>query len=178
MNVDLEELAAIIEQLDKTEFTDFRFEHGDLRLHVSRGGYDGGPAGLAPVAPAAPGATTAPAATSAPAPAAASVAPAPAADPAPVPATTGLDPDALPEEYMAVRAPMLGTFYGAPKPGAAPFVQVGDVVGPESTLCIIEVMKLMNSVPAGVSGEVAAVFLADGELAEFDQPLFAVKVSA
>lgn len=196
MNLDLEELAAIIEQLDQTEFTDFRFEHGDLRLHVRRGGqHDAGPEPFAPAAPPAPaaaphsappapsGATApeaVPAAAPAPAPTAASAAPSPASAPASTPAGSpaGLDPARLPEGYVAVKAPMLGSFYGAPKPGAAPFVQVGDAVGPETTVCIIEVMKLMNSVPAGVSGEVAAVFLADGELAEFDQPLFAVKASA
>jgi acetyl-CoA carboxylase biotin carboxyl carrier protein len=173
MNFDLEELAAIIEQLDQTEFTDFRFEHGDLRLHVSRGGSG---AGIEPFA--APAASPAPASAPAPDPATPAAAPA-AAVPAAAPASgTGLDPQNLPEGYAAVTAPMLGSFYGAPKPGSAPFVQVGDAVGPDTTVCIIEVMKLMNSVPAGVSGEVAAVFLQDGELAEFGQPLFAVKVSA
>ncbi|MEW1982009.1 biotin/lipoyl-containing protein [Citricoccus sp. NPDC079358] len=183
MNFDLEELAAIIEQLDQTEFTDFRFEHGDLRLHVRRGGYDAGPGAFAPAAPAAgAGIAAAPAPAAAPATPALAAAPAPAPATAPAPADStagaGLDPAALPEGHMVVKAPMLGTFYGAPKPGAAPFVQVGDAVGPETTLCIIEVMKLMNSVSAGVTGEVAAVFLHDGELAEFDQPLFAVKVTA
>lgn len=173
MNFDLEELAAIIEQLDRTEFTDFRFEHGDLRLHVSRGGSGAGvqpfPAPAAPSPPA-----------SAPAPDPAPRAATPAATPAVTgPASgTGLDPQNLPDGYAAVTAPMLGSFYGAPKPGSVPFVQVGDAVGPDTTVCIIEVMKLMNSVPAGVSGEVAAVFLQDGDLAEFGQPLFAVKMSA
>jgi acetyl-CoA carboxylase biotin carboxyl carrier protein len=190
MNLDLEELAAIIEQLEQADFTEFRYEKGDLRLHVRRDGHDAGPAdrapaaGSQPVAPVAqaptssaavgtPGSAAAPPPAAAPVPAPA--APAPAAAQAP---PAGLDPANLPEGHVVVRAPMLGTFYGAPKPGAAPFVSVGDAVGPESTLCIIEVMKLMNSVPAGVSGEIAAVFLADGDLAEFDQPLFAVQVSA
>ncbi|MDI3329451.1 MAG: acetyl-CoA carboxylase biotin carboxyl carrier protein [Micrococcus sp.] len=173
MNFDLEELAAIIEQLDQTEFTDFRFEHGDLRLHVSRGGSG---AGIEPFA--APAASSAPASAPVPDPATPATAPA-AAVPAAAPASgTGLDPQNLPEGYSAVTAPMLGCFYGAPKPGSPPFVQVGDAVGPDTTVCIIEVMKLMNSVPAGVSGEVAAVFLQDGELAEFGQPLFAIKVNS
>jgi acetyl-CoA carboxylase biotin carboxyl carrier protein len=181
MNFDLEELAAIIEQLDQTEFTDFRFEHGDLRLHVSRGGSGAGLEPFAAPAPAAPAATPAPASAPAPAPAPPAASPAATASAAPVAAPSsgsGLDPQNLPDGYAAVSAPMLGSFYGAPKPGAAPFVQVGDAVGPDTTVCIIEVMKLMNSVPAGVSGEVAAVFLQDGELAEYGQPLFAVKVSA
>lgn len=173
MNFDLEELAAIIEQLDQTEFTDFRFEHGDLRLHVSRGGSG---SGIEPFT--APAASSAPASAPAPNPETPAATPAASVPAASAASGTGLDPQNLPEGHVVVKAPMLGTFYGAPKPGAAPFVTVGDAVGPETTLCIIEVMKLMNSVPAGVSGEVAAVFLADGDLAEFEQPLFAVKVSA
>lgn len=172
MNFDLEELAAIIEQLDQTEFTDFRFEHGDLRLHVSRGGSG---AGIEPFA--APADPPAPVPAPAPEPASAPATPDAAPDAASA-SGTGLDPQNLPEGYAAVTAPMLGSFYSAPKPGSAPFVRVGDAVAPDTILCIIEVMKLMNSVPAGVSGEVAAVFLQDGELAEFGQPLFAVKVSA
>jgi acetyl-CoA carboxylase biotin carboxyl carrier protein len=191
MNLDLEELAAIIEQLEQADFTEFRYEKGDLRLHVRRDGHDASPVDWPPAAASPPVASVAAPATStavgapetatAPAPAVtpatAPAAPAPAAAPAP-PAGAGMDPANLPEGHVVVKAPMLGTFYGAPKPGAAPFVSVGDAVGPETTLCIIEVMKLMNSVPAGVSGEIAAVFLADGDLAEFGQPLFAVKVSA
>jgi acetyl-CoA carboxylase biotin carboxyl carrier protein len=181
MNLDLEELAAIIEQLDQADFTEFRYEKGDLRLHVRRDGHDAGPLDWAAAAPS-PLASSPAAIAPAPAVAQASTpaapdASVPVAAPAPS-AGAGLDPANLPEGHVVVKAPMLGTFYGAPKPGAAPFVTVGDTVGPETTLCIIEVMKLMNSVPAGASGEIAAVFLADGDLAEFDQPLFAVKVSA
>lgn len=191
MNVDLEELAAIIEQLDQAEFSELRFEKGDFRLHVRRGGHDCGPLDSASsslqavpaAAPPAPSSPAVPAAAALASPAtagqdAATTTPVP--NPATAPSSTGgsLDPDDLTEDHILVRAPMLGTFYSAPKPGAAPFVQVGDAVGPETTLCIIEVMKLMNSVPAGTSGEIAAVYLSDGDLAEFDQPLFAVKVSA
>src|SRR3954466_5200039 len=126
MNIDLEELAAIIEQLDKTEFTEFRYEHGDLRIHVRRGGY----LADAPVA-AEPAAAVAPAAPAA----------------APAPAGTGnITPDRLPDGHIAVTAPMLGTFYSSPKPGEPAFVKVGDVVDADSVLCIVEVMKLMNSV--------------------------------
>lgn len=170
MNLDLEELAAIIEQLDKTEFTDFRFEHGDLRIQVRRGGHF--PDAAAAPAPAAPATVPAP------------VVPAPAvsspAAPAPAGPTAAGSPSAenLPEGHIAVTAPMLGTFYGAPKPGEPAFVRVGDVVDADSTLCIVEVMKLMNSVTAGVAGEVSAVFVADGDLVEFGQPLFAIKAGA
>jgi acetyl-CoA carboxylase biotin carboxyl carrier protein len=65
-----------------------------------------------------------------------------------------------------VRTPLLGTFYRAPRPGAPPFVTVGAVVAPETVVGIIETMKLMNSVTAGVSGTIAEIVLADGEFAE------------
>jgi acetyl-CoA carboxylase biotin carboxyl carrier protein len=179
MDVDLEELAAIIEQLDKTEFTDFLYEKGDLRLHVRRGGYI--PDGAVQSPAAAVAAAAAPAVAAQPAPAAAAPA-------APVPAVVHsaasnghspvITPDALPAGHVLVTAPMLGTYYGAPKPGEPAFVQVGDSVAADAVLCIVEVMKLMNSVTAGAAGEVAAVFVRDGDLVEFEQPLFAIRASS
>ncbi|MGW6172217.1 acetyl-CoA carboxylase biotin carboxyl carrier protein [Arthrobacter sp. NPDC055138] len=182
MDVDLEELAAIIEQLDKTEFTEFLYEQGSLRVHVRRGGYFPEPAGqvngqaaaaISP-APAAPAAAAAPA----PAPAPASAAPAPAPAAGSNGQRHGISPDNLPAGHTLVTAPMLGTFYGAPKPGEPAFVKVGDTVAADSVLCIVEVMKLMNSVAAGAEGEIAAVFVQDGELVEFEQPLFAIRAAS
>jgi acetyl-CoA carboxylase biotin carboxyl carrier protein len=69
---------------------------------------------------------------------------------------------------------MLGTFYRAEAPGAAPFVDVGAKVEPETTVCIIEVMKMMNSVPAGVSGTISEIVPENGQLVEYGQPLFRV----
>lgn len=181
MDVDLEELAAIIEQLDKTEFTDFLYEKGDLRLHVRRGGYIPDGAVQSPAAAAAAAPAAAPTVAAQPA--------APAASPAaPVPAVVhspwsngnspAISPDALPAGHILVTAPMLGTYYGAPKPGEPAFVQVGDAVSADAVLCIVEVMKLMNSVTAGAAGEVAAVFVKDGDLVEFEQPLFAIRATS
>jgi acetyl-CoA carboxylase biotin carboxyl carrier protein len=76
---------------------------------------------------------------------------------------------------LEVRAPMLGSFYGAPKPGAAPFVAVGGRVDKDTAVGIIEVMKLMNSIAAGVEGVVVEVLVSDGELVEFDQVLMRVR---
>jgi biotin carboxyl carrier protein len=78
---------------------------------------------------------------------------------------------------VAIEAPMLGTFYRAPAPGQEPFVEVGAVVEPDSTVCIIEVMKMMNSVPAGVSGTVVEVAAENGQLVEYGQPLFYVRAA-
>jgi acetyl-CoA carboxylase biotin carboxyl carrier protein len=66
---------------------------------------------------------------------------------------------------VAVRAPLPGTFYRAPRPGAAPFVEVGSRVGPDTVIGIVETMKLMNSVPAGVAGVVAEFCVANAEFA-------------
>jgi acetyl-CoA carboxylase biotin carboxyl carrier protein len=74
-----------------------------------------------------------------------------------------------------IMSPMLGTFYRAEAPGAAPFVEVGATIDPDTTVCIIEVMKMMNSVPAGVSGTIAEVVPENGQLVEYGDPLFRVK---
>jgi acetyl-CoA carboxylase biotin carboxyl carrier protein len=79
---------------------------------------------------------------------------------------------------MTVRAPTLGTFYRAPKPGAAPYVKVGQHVDPTTELCLIEVMKLFTSVLARVSGVVREVLVGDTELVEFDQALFLIEPDA
>lgn len=76
---------------------------------------------------------------------------------------------------LDICAPMLGTFYGAPKPGAAPFVSVGSEVGPDSVVGIVEVMKLMNSIPAATSGEVVEILVGDGALVEYGQVLMRVR---
>ncbi len=75
---------------------------------------------------------------------------------------------------VAIRAPNLGHFYRAPKPGAPPFVEIGSRVGPDDVVCVIEVMKLFTLLPAGVSGVVRRISVADGAMVEFDQPLFYV----
>jgi acetyl-CoA carboxylase biotin carboxyl carrier protein len=74
-----------------------------------------------------------------------------------------------------IDAPMLGTFYRAEAPGAAPFVDVGTEVDPDTTVCLIEVMKMMNSIPAGVEGTIVEVCADNAALVEFGQPLFRVE---
>ena len=73
-----------------------------------------------------------------------------------------------------VKSPMVGTFYTAPSPDVAAFVKVGDHVGPTSTVCVIEAMKVFNEIPAEVSGQIVAVLVENGEPVEFGQPLFKV----
>ncbi|MBX6389524.1 MAG: acetyl-CoA carboxylase biotin carboxyl carrier protein [Frankia sp.] len=91
-------------------------------------------------------------------------------DPPPAGAVAG--PGERERELVEVTAPMLGVFYRRPSPQAPPFVVEDDEVGPDTTVAIIEVMKLMNAVTAGVAGRVVAVCVDDGELVEYGQPLF------
>jgi acetyl-CoA carboxylase biotin carboxyl carrier protein len=74
-----------------------------------------------------------------------------------------------------IDSPMLGTFYRAEAPGAAPFVDVGANVDADTTVCLIEVMKMMNSVPAGVAGTIVEVCAENAEVVEYGQPLFRVE---
>ncbi|MEW6274652.1 MAG: acetyl-CoA carboxylase biotin carboxyl carrier protein [Bacillota bacterium] len=94
-------------------------------------------------------------------------------DPTPAP-TYQKPPGALPEHVVVVKSPMVGTFYRAPSPGAKPFVEVGQRVSKEDTVCIIDVMKIMNSIPAGTDGVVTHIFVEDGAPVEFGQPLMVI----
>ena len=84
----------------------------------------------------------------------------------------------LPPGLAMVRAPMVGTLYRSPEPGAPPFVEPGKRVEPDTTVCIIEVMKLMNSIPAGCAGVVTHVLVNDAEPVEYGQPLIAIDPDA
>jgi len=89
-----------------------------------------------------------------------------AEEPAPTAATA--------DGAVTIDAPMLGVFYRAPSPGAPPFVDVGTRIERDTIVCVIEVMKMMNSVPAGVVGTIAEVHVENAEAVEFGQPLFRV----
>ena len=79
---------------------------------------------------------------------------------------------------VPITAPNLGTFYRAPKPGVAPYVEVGQQVGEATEVCLIEVMKLFTPVRAGISGRIAKACVEDGEMVEFGAPLFLVEPEA
>lgn len=74
-----------------------------------------------------------------------------------------------------IRSPMVGTFYAAANPESPAFVKVGDHVGPDTTVCIVEAMKVFNEIPAECSGRIAAVLAKAGDAVEFNQPLFRVE---
>lgn len=101
----------------------------------------------------------------------------PRPDPTPAPAVAAPVQTAVPivpEGSVIVKSPMVGTFYGAPEPGANPFVKVGQRVAPDTVVCIIEVMKLMSSIAAGKAGVVTQILVNDGEAVEFGQPLIVI----
>ena len=159
----LQDLEALIAQFDQSEWRELHLQAGDLELFLSK---DAGT--RAPASSTRPG-------PGAPATAAASAEPAPAAIAAT--ASPG-SPAAVPAGWTVVKAPSLGTFYRAPKPGAAPFVETGSTVGADSELCLIEVMKLFTTLRAGTPGVIREIYASDGDLVEYDQPLFLVEPGA
>lgn len=76
-----------------------------------------------------------------------------------------------------IKSPMIGTFYARPTPDAEPFVQAGSIIAQNETVCILEAMKLLNEVVADVNGEIIEILVNDGQIIEYGQPLFTVKVS-
>lgn len=157
------EVLEVLELFQKSGWEDLTLESGGLRLSISK---TGTAAGFAPRSPdevrGGPSKSRAEPRTSSGLREA--VVP---IHSAPTPAAAiAIDP-----RWVAVKAPMLGTFYSAPKPGAPPFVALGQTVTADDNVCILEVMKLMNYVKAGASGKVAHIAIANGDLAEFDQPL-------
>lgn len=84
----------------------------------------------------------------------------------------------IPEGHVLIRAPHLGTFYRAPKPGAKPFVSIGQRVDPDTEVCLIEVMKLFTAIRAGVRGVIRKVLADDGQMVEFDQPLILIELES
>ncbi len=153
--MDIRKVKKLIELLDESGIAEIEITEGEEAVRISR--YPQGAAvAAAPVAPA-PVAVAAPAPVPAEAPAAAAAAPAEAE-----------------EEGYLVPAPMVGTFYAASSPGAAPYVQVGDRVNEGDTLCIIEAMKMMNQIEADVSGVVKSIRVQNGEPVEYGQTLIVI----
>lgn len=120
---------------------------------------------------------TAPQATAIPAaPAPAQATPAPAQEAA-TPAKPADNAEADDSKYVAIKSPMIGTFYRKPAPDKDPFVSVGDNITSESIVCVIEAMKLFNQIEAEVSGKIVKILVDDATPVEYDQPLFLVDPS-
>lgn len=159
-----EDVREILRIIDESDLDELRIETEGLRLHVLRGGT---PPSVEEPATAQGGAAPEERA-----------APDHAAMEAPQAKPGGEAKSAAVAEHdgtQKIEAPMIGTFYRAEAPGAKPFVEVGSRVEPDTVVCLVEVMKMMNSIQAGVSGAIVEVCAENGELIEYGQPLFRVE---
>ena len=165
MSLSAADVAEIMRLVEQSSFDELTLEMDGLKLTLRREGASGGVTKtLVPLPAGAEGAVEAAAESGAKPDMADPRASSPAA--APEPAETGLHD---------IASPMLGTFYRAPKPGSAPFVEIGSAVAEDTVIGIIEVMKLMNSVSAGMRGVVTHVFVENGHMVEFGQSLVAIR---
>ncbi len=161
-----DDLLQIVELIKSAEsFSEFHLKVGEIELDLRKSGA-GANAATVPVAP--PMATIAPSTTPALAPATAASVP---ATPKGAPRAAAID---FPAGSTVVRSPMVGTFYRSPEPGAKPFVEVGQKVEADAIVCIIEVMKLMNSMPAGCAGRVTHILVGDAEPVDVGQALIVI----
>ena len=167
MDLNEDDVIQIIRYLDESNFNELRLQLGDLRIVVNRTG------SVAPLPETDDAPTTGPQAT---------LPPSPPLPPAYEPSATAVSPAAETAhqsdepaqggQRISITSPMLGTFYRAPAPGEPPFVEVGTVVDEDTTVCIIEVMKLFSTIKAEKRGRVSRVSVEDGQLVEYGQVLF------
>lgn len=159
---DIDDLRQLIDFLKANGVAEFDLDRGDLKVRLKfheEHGAQPGMADLARLLAAAPAAQ----------PAGVHAAPTPASGPAAAPAADSDD------GLHIVKSPIVGTFYGSPSPGAAPFVSSGDRVEKGQVICIVEAMKLMNEIEADAAGEVVKCLVTNGQPIEFGQPLFAIR---
>ena len=152
MSLTAADIAEIARLLDESHFTDLKLETGGIKLRIRREGGNWAPRYEDDEDEAAPAAA--------------------ASEPTPL----GQEAGAARAGEVDVPAPLLGNFYEAPRPGDPPFVQPGDAVTEETVIGIIEVMKLMNPIRAGVAGTVVALLAPNGSAVEEGQALIRVKV--
>jgi acetyl-CoA carboxylase biotin carboxyl carrier protein len=157
---DIEDLKQLIEFLKEHQVAEFEVDRDGLKIRLKFKEPEGSSARFGDLARFV-----------AAAPAAGPGAPASAAAPAPEPAA---DPDA---GLHVVKSPIVGTFYGSPSPGAAPFVSPGERVEKGQVIAIVEAMKLMNEIESDVAGEIVKCLVSNGQPIEFGQPLFTVRTA-
>ena len=161
---DIEDLRQLIEFLKQHGVAEFDVDRGDLKIRLKFNPTESGPSSLHELAgllrssaatPAAPAAGTSQHAAAAP----------PAAE----------KPAAAEEDLHLVKSPIVGTFYGSPSPGSAPFVAPGDRVTKGQVICIVEAMKLMNEIESDATGEIVRCLVTNGQPIEYGQPLFSIR---
>ena len=152
--MDIRKVKKLIELLEESGIAEIEIKEGEESVRISRSS----------------SLTVAPAPMVAAAPVAA-----PAVTPAPAPVAPAAGNESAVPSGHTVNSPMVGTFYRAPAPGAANFVEVGDKVSEGDTLCIVEAMKMMNQIEADKSGTIKAILIDDAAPVEFDEPLFVIE---
>ena len=157
--MDFREIKRIVELMDQHGLSVFKLEQGETKLELKKGG-DLDVKAIQNWMSSSPAPQYAPAYTQAAAPAGA-----PAAE------------AGLPTNLKEVTSPMVGTFYTASSPDSEPFVKVGSKVNAESTVCIIEAMKVMNEIKSEISGEIVELLVENGTAVQYGEPLFRVKTA-
>ncbi len=160
---DIQDLKELIEFLKHYQVAEFDLDRGDLKIRLKFSQPEPASAGLTDLARILASAPTAHS-TAAPPSVAASAPAAPAQE---------SDPDA---GLHIVKSPIVGTFYGSPSPGAAPFISPGDRVEKGQVICIVEAMKLMNEIESDAAGDVVKCLVSNGQPIEFGQPLFSIRL--
>ena len=167
-SVNLEELRELVALLRENGLAELELESADFRVRLRREG----------VAVAAPPPVQYVAADPAPVAPVAAAATAPPANPAPAPSHPGADATteaSHDQDLHIIPSPIVGTFYRSPSPTAEAFVKIGTNVEPDSVVCIIEAMKLMNEIQAEATGEVVKIYVENGQPVEYGQPLFGIR---
>ena len=155
-SVNMDELRELIDLLRENGLAELELENEGFRVRLRRDSMASEPSHAAPPPPP----------------------PAPAAPPvaAPVhPGTQATTAAAQDQDLHIIPSPIVGTFYRSPSPTADPFVKIGSSVEPESVVCIIEAMKLMNEIQAEATGEVVKIYVENGQPVEYGQPLFGIR---
>jgi acetyl-CoA carboxylase biotin carboxyl carrier protein len=161
----IEELRELIEFLKAHGVVEYEADRGDSKIRLKFNPPESGSASLGDLARLLKGASAG---------APAHVGP----SPTPAPANPGAPEESAANEESSLhtlKSPIVGTFYGSPSPGAAPFVTPGDHVEKGQVICIVEAMKLMNEIEADVSGEIVRCLVSNGQAIEFGQPLFSIR---
>jgi acetyl-CoA carboxylase biotin carboxyl carrier protein len=163
--MDIKEIKSVIDLMSRNGLSEFELEKPEFKIRVKKGA-NGEYAPLVVSAPAAPVAVPAPIAP-------AMTAPAPVAAPAAAAAAPAVPVQDA--NVTQIVSPMVGTFYTSPSPDSDPYVKIGQEVTPETVVCIIEAMKVMNEIKAEVKGTIIEVLAQNGKPVEFGKPLFAVR---
>src|SRR5690348_16708688 len=159
---DLSQISEILSFMEQHGLDEFEYQNSHLHIRLRKASshpahpfraQQSAPEIFSAAPPSAPAGATSPSAPSAPA----------------APESTA--------DLHIVKSPIVGTFYSAPTPGAAPFARTGDSVQAGQVLCIIEAMKLMNEIESDVAGEVMRIFVENGQPVEYGEPLFAIHPS-